>query len=170
MQKLFSVILGLLLLPSIASAHAGVSKRVGDVSVFLNQNPLSVFKDEPVNFVFSLVNSKHEALKQTDVEVTVVKNFTGDESRDEQVFSETRKTDENGVIEFAYSFPDESYYDVELRFKDPLSGADDETGFLVQVRENIVTQERSVKILLLAGALALGYLIGKRHDKIQTSN
>ncbi len=120
----------------VASAHGGVSKHINNATVFLNQTPLSVLAGEDVEMAFSLVAPEHQAMKKTDVKLTVTKSFYGDESRDEQITEQNVVSDENGTIVFNYTFPEVGYYDVELAFKDPVTGEADVTGFLIEMREN----------------------------------
>ncbi len=124
-----------LAIPALAFAHGGVEKVVGNTMVFLNQTPLSPLVSEQVHLPFVLTDEKtNQPLVHIPVKVTVTDTFLGDETRDRIIYSTTMSTDVNGVLDFTYTFPKENYFDIDLHFADA-SGAEQETGFLVQIRD-----------------------------------
>jgi len=158
MKKYFAIltIIYASLITSIATAHGSVSKNVGNAVVYLNQNPLSPFVNEKVQMAFIITNNQFQPIKNLDVRLTATDTFLGDASRDRQVFSKDFKTDENGTLTFEYSFPNPDYYDVELGFKDPITGENDLTGFLVQPR--FITSQTNW--LPIAAGAAVGFILG----------
>jgi hypothetical protein len=152
-KKFITLLLILLIFPHLALAHGGVEKSSGNTTVFLNQSPLSPFVNEAVNldFVIGRPNTT-DRLTNLDVELTVT-DTNEDESKDKVIFKQVYHTDENGALDFTYTFPRENYFDVELKYIDPANNESGVVGFLVQTR--IQTQ-----ILPQVIALILGVVVG----------
>jgi hypothetical protein len=168
MRKFF--ILVLLLVPWVSGAHGSVSKNVGNAVVYLNQTPLSPFVGEKVNLAFTITDTKFQTLKNTDVQLVLVDTFFNDASRDQTILTQNLKTDDNGALLFEYRFPKSDYYDVELSFKDPVTGVEEATGFLVQPRQTVANKFdwMSIGITALA-AIAIGYIVGRMAKRKNTT-
>ena len=119
---------------SAALAHGGMQRSAGSVVVTLYQTPLSPFVGEPVTMTFALTGADGAALFDHEVKLTLTDTFTGDASKDRVILEKTYQTDANGDFEFEYSFPNPDYFDVDLAFLDPVTGHEEEAGFLVQPR------------------------------------
>jgi hypothetical protein len=155
-----------LCLPLLVSAHAGIEKQAGNVTVYLKQFPLSPLVGEEVKFYFGFNDwTKHTQLGNMIVNVRVIDTFTGDESRDTTIFEKKFTTDANGDFDFPYVFTKENYFDVEVSMVDPSTDAPVVTGMLVQVRDagtatstqSVSETSRPVSSLLY---VAVGLIIG----------
>jgi hypothetical protein len=130
----------LLLLPSLADAHAGVMKTAGDIDVIYKQTPLSPFVGETVQMNFVLTkHDLNDQVRNHPVLLQVMDTYYGDETKDTLLKEEQLVTDVNGSINFEYAFAKENYFDIELSFTD-LSGQEQETGFLIQTRKELSHQ------------------------------
>lgn len=146
------------LLPSIAIAHGGVQKSAGNVTIYITQSPISPFVGEQVQFTFVLGKiDSLDRLRQWPVTLTLIDTFYGDESKDKVILTEQKATDANGAFQFTYTFPKENYFDVDLKFKDPITGKEENTGFLVQPRLATNTHTDYYK---LAGIAIVSAIVG----------
>ena len=114
-----------------------------------------------MTFIFA--DKEHSLTKLTGLEakVTLIDTYYGDESQDQIISSEVKKTDANGALEFSFTPTKENYFDIELVFKDPVSGEEVTTGFLVQPRAREKNNPIWIIGMLIAGAF-VGYRFGRR--------
>jgi hypothetical protein len=157
-MKKFLVLI--LLFPLTALAHGGVSKDVGNATVYLNQSPISPFVGEKVVMAFSLKDKNSQPLKNLTVKLTLIDTYLGDQSKDKVILTQNVVTEVNGDFEFDYTFPKENYFDVEMDFADPITHEDLNTGFLVQPRD--VSRYKILIAVVGVGCLAIGYWIGSK--------
>lgn len=151
-----TILIVVALLPSIVLAHGGVQKSAGNVTVYITQSPISPFVDEQVQFTFVLGKTDSlDRLRQWPVTVTLIDTFYGDESKDKVLLTEQKITDANGAFQFTYIFPKENYFDIDLKFKDPITSKEENTGFLVQPR--LVANNKTNYYRLIS--VAIGSLI-----------
>lgn len=142
-----------LFFPHLAMAHGGVEKSSGNILVTLFQTPLSPLVGEKVTFTFILSNpTKTIILKNKQVRIVVTRTTTGDASKDKIVYAQTVKSDVNGIINFAYTFPFTNYYDIDLEFGKPHDETKT-TGFLVQPRENLQNNVQFLEIILVVSII-----------------
>ena len=129
----FVIFLGLMPLQS--EAHGGVQKSTGNIVVYISQSPISPLVGEKVKFTF-VIKRKDElqGLQNFRVNLTMIDTFYGDETKDKIILSTEKKTDANGAFQFDYVFNKENYFDIDLAFKDPITGEQENTGFLIQPR------------------------------------
>lgn len=149
------------LIPVSSYGHGGVSNQSGDYIVFLNQQPLSPLVGEEVKFSFALKDKLFEALPGRVVEVDVIENKDEDPANDVKINSQEFVTDVNGSFAFAYTFPKESYYDVEISILDP-AAEPTLVGFLVQTRK-VQTDILVLSGLILVGLVAVSTLIFQKN-------
>ena len=166
MKYILCAMLLFVLTPLSATAHGGVEKSVGNITVYLTQAPLSPLVGEKVKmtFVFGKVGTT-ERLRNLNVELNLIDTFFDDATKDQVVLTQQKKTDENGAFEFEYTFKKENFFDVDLKFKDPSTGEEQDIGFLVEPRSVSRIRLDIVEILLIAG---VGIVIGlgiKRYSK-----
>ena len=155
--KLFTLLVVMLaLIPALTLAHGGVEKSAGagDITVYLTQQPLSPFIGEEVRMTFVVKKDPNEAIRNLDVELTLIDTFFNDVTKDTTISTEKMKTDANGAFDFYYTFNKENYFDVDLKFKHPETGEELDVGFLVQPR-----YRASLWYIILANGLILA-LIG----------
>lgn len=151
-----AILIFIALLPSIALAHGGVQKSAGNITVYITQSPISPFVAEEVQFTFVLGKTDSLGrLREWPVTLTLIDTFYGDESKDKVILSEQKKTDANGAFQFTYTFPRENYFDIDLKFKDPTTGKEENTGFLVQPRLATNTHTDYYKFVGIAIASAI---------------
>lgn len=147
-------------------AHGGVEKSEGFVTIFFNQFPMSPLVGETVkmNFVFK-DKVTYQNLINTDVTLSVIDTFRGDESKDTVIFKKNLRTDVNGSFDFEYTFHKENYFDIELIFPDK-KGQILTTGFLIQPRQ--ANKIRSISPLAIFGVFIFGgifmYALTRRHS------
>lgn len=160
MKTIISLILFLTVFaPTTALAHGGVEKTAGDVTIVLNQDPLSPFAGEAVKMNFTFLDTKRERLKNFTATLTLTDTFMGDASKDKVVLTQPVQTDVNGDYEFDYTFNKANYFDIDLDLKDS-SGTDQSTGFLVQTRDKTISQNSSSSNSKLGIGIAVGLAIG----------
>lgn len=129
----------LALSPLYLSAHGGVEKSVGNVTVFLSQDPISPLVGEEVRMTFVFAN-KQDVLERhpnLEVQLTLTDTFFGNASLDKIILEKTLTTNANGGIEFSYTFNKENFFDVDMVFTDPSTGLEENIGFLVQPRAEV---------------------------------
>lgn len=163
MKKSFIIAALAFSIPFFAGAHGGVSKNIGNAIVFLNQSPLSPLVGEKVDFNFVLTDPKIVPLANTNASLTLTDTFFGDESKDKIILTKNFTTDNNGDFTFSHTFNKENYFDIDLDFKDPITGQNDSTGFLVQIRNGpnkLAVLPLSLNIYSGLGGLLLGLLFG----------
>lgn len=163
MYRLFILIASFLAVPSLVLGHGGFQKQAGETTVYIIQNRVSPLVGEEVEFNFVLKQGLNSPLKTTEVELAVIDTFFGDESKDKTIFNKTLKTDENGSIDFSYTFSKENYFDVELSFADPKTQKRVTTGFLIEPRAP-KTKQAALSGLLIG--VLMGFFVGfftKRH-------
>lgn len=144
---------------SSALAHGGVAKNIGNFVVYLNQNPLSPKVDEPIKFSFQIVDAAGDPLVNQPVRVNIVDTFFGDATQDKIIEIKNFSTDVNGAFEFDYSFGQENYFDLDLDFKDPATGEELSTGFLVQpiaIEMDFISPQ---SLLILSAGMLLGVVL-----------
>lgn len=153
------------LIATAASAHGGVQRIAGNAVVTLYQSPISPFVGEPVKMTFALTGPGGAALADREVELTLTDTFTGDESKDKVVLTKTYRTDANGDLEFDQTFPNPDYFDVDLSFADPVTGDEDEAGFLVQPRALPSTGPATTTGAAagFAAGLSIAWLVSRRN-------
>src|SRR5260221_1431830 len=102
------------------SANGGYEKRAGDITVYINQSPISPLVGENVkmNFVFK-EEGKIQALSDFNVDLSVIDTYYGDQRKDRVIFKKSFVTDVNGSYDFDYTFHKENFFDIEFSFKDP---------------------------------------------------
>lgn len=154
----FLIALILISIPIISSAHGGVEKSSGNVTVFLSQSPSSPLVGEKVKMTFVFANKSNvlERIKNLDVEINLLDTFFNDATKDKTIFTEHNTTDANGAIEFEYTFNKENYFDVDLKFRDPTTNNMEELGFLIQVR----TGNNQLDTLKVASIALVGLIAG----------
>lgn len=154
-----------------AGAHGGVEKSRGNTIVYLSQEPLSPLVGEEVMMTFVLGRpTGTDRLRDLEVELTVIDTFPDDATKDQVILKETKRTDANGAIEFAYTFTKENFFDVELNYKDPSNNQEEEVGFLVQTRSQPPVPSRTKELMLfLAGGIVLGFVLTKALSKSKTA-
>lgn len=138
---LFLLLLGLLFPPD-GLAHGGFSKKTGNITVYVLQDPISPLVGEQVRMFFTLRDESvtvekdlsEQNLVNWPVTISVIDTFYGDASRDKIILVKELRTDVNGNFNFEYIFDKENYFDIELDFKDK-AGANQEIGFLIQPRK-----------------------------------
>lgn len=157
MYKLFILIVSFLAVPNIVLGHGGFQKQAGETTVYIIQNPVSPLVGEEVEFNFVLKQGLNSPLKNTEVELVVIDTFFGDEDKDKAIFNKTLRTDENGSIDFNYTFSKENYFDIELNFTDPKTQKRVTTGFLIEPRAPKTNQ--AALFGLLIGTL-IGFFVG----------
>jgi hypothetical protein len=160
----FIALITFVVLPLTTQAHGGVEKHSGNIIVFLNQNPLSPLIGEPVDFAFKIVDRNNTVLKNISATITLTDTFTGDESKDKEVFKKEVTTDANGSFEFSYTFPNSDYFDIDIGVTDPSSGKTEEVGFLVQPRA-IPTRSENFFIISIVIGIIVGFSIARVYDR-----
>lgn len=163
--------LAIVFIPTIATAHGGFEKRAGDTVVYVTQSPISPYVGEQVtiNMVFQQYNSL-DRWKNLDVQIKLIDTYYGDESKDKVIFATAQTTDVNGSLNFSYAFPKENYFDVDLSFKNPITGKQEETGFLIQPRNENAPRPWiplifSIVSLVVGGAIGTLWTQRKRRVK-----
>ncbi len=160
MKKMFLITIIILFPSLVASAHGGVEKTVGSTKVILDQDPLSPLVGEKVQTTFVFLDTKtNQPLSNLDLQAHLIDTFYSDASKDKEIFSKDLKTDANGSASLEYTFQKANYFDFDLDFKD--SQGEQETGFLLQVRNKNVPKYNQ-----LAASLILGMIIGLAINKI----
>lgn len=167
---LFKLLLTVIfVLPITAFAHGGVEKQSGNTTVYLTQSPLSPIVGETVQFTLVFNKGENiERLKNYPVTLSLIDTFYGDESKDKIILTQEQQTDVNGAISFEYTFNKENYFDVDLKFKDPVTGENQDTGFLIQPRIAINSGVNYWQLLvagimgLILGAVAYKFRINNR--------
>jgi hypothetical protein len=147
---LISIVTALLVSVSSASAHGGVQKQAGDITVYLTQMPLSPIIGEDVKMTFVFSKGLNKQVKDLDVELTLIDTFFNDATRDTVILTEKKRTDVNGAFDFVYTFDKENYFDVDLKFVDPETKEEGDIGFLVQPR-----YRASLGMIILVNVLIL---------------
>jgi len=145
-------------------AHGGFQKNIGKTQVFINLSPISPLVGENVKMTFQFLDLDYKSLPGLDVTLTLVDTFYGDESKDKTILTKNFKTDINGAFDFDYTFTKENYFDINFTFKEPSTGKEQETGFLIQARnpqKNKVLQE----IGLVLTGLVLGFCLSMGVNK-----
>ena len=141
-----------------AQAHGGVEKTAGNVTIVLYQDPLSPLVGENVQMTFVLINKNtFQPVANLPVHLNLTDTFFGDVSRDKIIISEDLKTDNNGSLQFSYTFTKENYFDVDLKFNDPIDHKAEDNGFLIQPR---VSASKTNNLAALVIALLAGAIIG----------
>lgn len=133
-RRRFGLVIAALVVPVSVFAHAGVMKTSGGTDVVLYQTPISPFVGENVRLTFIL--TKHDSNDQRrDFPVTfrLIDTYPGDESKDKVILEKQLRTDVNGSFQYAYAFPRENYFDVELDYAGD-DGSPQTVGFLIQAR------------------------------------
>src|SRR6266404_3677583 len=132
---IFFVLFFVFAFPSFVFAHGGFERRAGDITVYINQSPISPLVGENVkmNFVFK-EEGKIQALSNFKVDMSLIDTFYGDQSKDKLILKKSFVTDVNGSYDFDYTFHKENFFDVEFTFKDP-AGNIQTTGYLIQPRQ-----------------------------------
>jgi hypothetical protein len=159
-KSLFKAIMlaaALLAVPVSAWAHGGVEKTVGTVRIYLNQAPLSPLVGEEVSmsFVFAPASDSLARLADIGVEISVIRTTFDRPEEDEVISTQKFATDANGGIDFRHVFPTADYYDVELKFTDPVTAQEAVDGFLVQPRQP-AGHDRGLVIAWALVGLAIG--------------
>ena len=151
----------LALSPLYLSAHGGVEKSVGNVTVFLSQDPISPLAGEEVKMTFIFANKQNalERYSGLEVNLTLIDTFFGNASLDKVILERTLVTNSNGAIEFSYTFNKENFFDVDMVFTDPSTGLEENVGFLVQPRAKInQLQSNDFWAGLILGIIAMLFL------------
>jgi hypothetical protein len=159
MKSLLLCLIVLLVWPLAAQAHGGSSKVIGNAIVTLNQNPLSPLTGERVAFNFKLTDFSGRALPDVSVKLALIDTFYGDASKDQTILQEEFKTDVNGTFDFDRTFSKENYFDLDLTFNDPVTGQEEQTGFLVQPRDGPDSAGRWKRLAYVQTGLALVLLV-----------
>lgn len=169
MTKYFKIVLLALALffsAGFAYAHGGVEKRAGNVTIYLTQNPISPLIGEKVQFTFVLNQGDNiDRLGNFPVTLTLIDTFYGDATQDKTILTQNFTTDANGAFQFEYIFNKENYFDIDLKFKDPVSGKNEDLGFLVQPR---FSEKNSINLWQIIPSLIVGLILGlKLYPTIQ---
>ncbi len=155
--KLFLLFTGLAI-PALTYGHGGVQKQAGNTTIYISQNPISPLVGEEIEITFVLKQGLNEPLVNADVELALIDTFYGDESRDKVILTQQKKTDANEAFEFSYRFNKESYFDVDLKFKDLKTGEIQQTGYLIQPRNRTIMYKNNVLVIFAVGIA--GIIIG----------
>ena len=158
MRKISAMALaGFFLLAPFISAHGGVEKNAGGTTIVLQQTPLSPLVGEKVQMAFEFVTLKDlTPIPNLPVHLKLSDTYRGDESKDVVIAEADLKTDNNGAIEYDYTFNKENYFDVELNFTDSVTNQSQETGFLIQPRAAVTKQNYKTSFLWGLAGLLLG--------------
>lgn len=158
MKKIIIALLVLMTTPLTALAHGGVEKSSGNTTVYLTQSPLSPLVGEKVKMTFVFAKSgTTDRLQNLDVELNLIDTFFDDATKDQTILTEQKKTDVNGAFEFEYTFSKENFFDVDLKFKEPFTGEEQDIGFLIEPRTTKGITFDIIELLLVGG---VGIVLG----------
>lgn len=161
MTKYFKIALltfALFFSPGLVYAHGGVEKRAGNVTIYLTQNPISPLTGEKVQFTFVANKGDNiDRLANFPVTLSLIDTFYGDATKDKTILTENFTTDPNGAFQFEYVFNKENYFDIDLKFKDPVSGKNEDLGFLIQPR---FSEKNSINLWQIIPSLIVGLILG----------
>jgi hypothetical protein len=104
--------------------------------VFISQDPISPLVGETVTTYIQVMNRDIKSIPELPLTVTLIDTAYDDEPSDRVVFTKKYKTNVNGSINFDYTYDKENYFDIEVAFKDPKTGRDEQTGYLVLPRDD----------------------------------
>ncbi len=153
-----AIILAMMTAPMISSAHGGVEKSAGDITVHINQTPLSPLVGEEVRINFVLEDSDGIKLRNSPVKLTLIDTFFDDATQDQVILTQTKTTDNNGSFDFTHTFDKENYFDLDLAFTDPTTREELNTGLLIQPRTRpSLTKLVWANVLILIIFLIVGY-------------
>lgn len=138
LRRISSVIIVFIALcaPAISSAHGGFEKGVDDFRIFVNQDPISPLVGESVTTYIQVMTQEIKPIPDLPVTITLIDTAFDDEPNDEVVYVKHYRTNINGSLNFDYTYDKENYFDIEVSFKDPQTGRDEQTGYLVLPRDD----------------------------------
>ena len=160
-KAIYFFFLLLALFPLYLSAHGGVERSVGNVTVFLSQDPISPLVGEEVRMTFVFANKQNvlERYSNLEVKLTLIDTFFGNANLDKIILEKAFITNANGGIEFSYTFNKENFFDVDMSFTDPSTGLEENVGFLVQPRAEVnQLQNNSFWSGLILGIVSMLFL------------
>lgn len=142
--------------PLTSFSHGGVQNSSGDITATFFIDPLVPVVNKKTKISFFLTDKKsNDRLANTQGVLTITESQDSIEEHDKLIFKQNVKSDINGEIDLAYTFPNTKYYDIELSF--PNTAREDEIGFLIQPKEEI-----NFYIFLIIVAFLFGFSIRQK--------